>query len=241
MARPMNTPATSRPRAVLFDSGGIFLLPEHKRIVGAFARAEVVISPDKLDDAHYRAATHFTTSLDVEADWAGSWSGYLDAYIDACDIVTDDRDEVHQHLDSEFADAALWLSVAPGSREGLRAVAETNVVLGVVSNADGQMAARLREREVLQVGPGMGVEVGCVIDSGDVGVMKPDPRIFQIALDALDVEPSEAWYIGDMPAFDIVGARRAGLRPFLLDPLGLHGDADYECVATLAELATLIQ
>lgn len=226
---------------MLFDSGGIFLLPEHERIVQAFARAEVVVSSDGLDDAHYRAATHFTTDIDVEADWAGSWSGYLEAYIDACGIVTDDREEVHQHLDSEFADAALWLSVAPGSRAGLQAVADTGVLLGVVSNADGLMASRLRELEILQVGPGVGVQVGCVIDSGDVGVMKPDPRIFQIAIDSLGVEPADAWYIGDMPAFDIVGARRAGLHPFLVDPLALHGDADYDSVASLTELATLIQ
>ncbi len=229
-----------RPRAVLFDSGGIFLLPQHERIIGAFARAEVTVSPDRLDDAHYRAAARFTTETDVEADWAGSWRGYLSDYVDACGIGADDHEEVHLHLDSEFADAALWLSVAPGSRDGLRSVAETGVLLGVVSNADGVMAARLRELEILQVGPGAGVEVGCVIDSGEVGVMKPDPRIFHIALEALEVEPADAWYIGDMPAFDVVGARRAGLRPFLMDPLGLHLDADYDRVASLTEVATLI-
>jgi putative hydrolase of the HAD superfamily len=80
-----------------------------------------------------------------------------------------------------------------------------------------------------------------VIDSGEVGVMMPDPRIFRIALDALAVEPADAWYVGDMPAFDIVGARRAGIRPFLMDPLGLHVDADYDTVASLAELAKLIE
>ena len=230
----------TEPRAVLFDAGGIFLLPQHERIIGAFSRADVVIASEGLDDAHYRAAARFTTEVDFEADWVGSWRGYLDAYVDACGVTIDDPGDVHRHLDSEFADAALWLSVAQGCREGLRAVAQTGVLLGVVSNADGMMGNRLRELEILQVGPGLGVEVGCVIDSGDVGVMKPDPRIFKIALDALEVEPADAWYVGDMPAFDIVGARRAGIRPFIIDPLGLHVDADYDRVASLTELAALI-
>ena len=45
-------------------------------------------------------------------------------------------------------------------------------------------------RRVLQVGPGLGVEVACVIDSGAVGVSKPDPRIFHLALDAIGVAAS---------------------------------------------------
>jgi FMN phosphatase YigB (HAD superfamily) len=93
---------------------------------------------------------------------------------------------------------------------------------------------------VLQVGPGMGVEVACVIDSGEVGVSKPDPHIFRIALDAIGVEPHDTWYLGDMPGIDVVGARAAGLRPFVMDPYGLHEGADYERVGSVAELAAPI-
>jgi putative hydrolase of the HAD superfamily len=67
--------------------------------------------------------------------------------------------------------------------------------------------------------------------------MKPDPRIFTIALDAMAIDADRAWYVGDMPAIDVVGARRAGLRPVLMDPLGLHHDADYDRVGSLADLA----
>ncbi len=128
----------------------------------------------------------------------------------------------------------------PGSREGLQLLASTGVRLGIVSNADGLMGSRLEEHGILQVGPGAGLAVDCVIDSGNVGVMKPDPRIFRIALEAMGVEPGDAWYIGDMPGIAVVGARRAGMRPFVIDPLGLHADADYDAVASLADLATLV-
>ena len=231
----------TKPRAVLLDSGGIFLLPDHRRIVDAFQRAGRVVDPAILDDAHYRAAARFTTDLDVEADWAGCWTSYLHTYVEACGVTDGDLDEVHRHLDSEFADAALWVRVADGCRAGIAALADAGVRLGIVSNADGLMGARLRERELVQVGPGMGTPVDCVIDSGDVGVMKPDERIFKIALDAMGLEAEDAWYIGDMPAIDVVGACRGGLRPFIIDPLGIHPSDEYTPVPSLNALAELVE
>jgi len=231
---------TGAPSAVLLDAGGVFVLPEHDRVLGAFERAGWLPEAGVLDTAHYRGAAAFTVEVDVETDWAGCWQQYLLDYVDACGTPADWRAEVHQHLDSEFADAALWCQVIDGSVDGLRALAATGVRLGVVSNADGVMGERLRELEVLQVGPGVGVPVECVVDSGAVGVMKPDPRIFRVALDLLDLPPERVWYVGDMPGIDVVGARRAGIRPFLVDPLGLHHHAGYDRVASLAELAARI-
>lgn len=228
------------PKAVLLDAGGVFVLPSPDRVVGAYERAGCRVAPDLLADAHYRAAACFTTDLDVEADWAACWLEYLSAYVDACGIDEADRDEAHRHLDSEFADAALWVEPIGGSREGLAALAATGVAVGIVSNADGLMGQRLSALDVCQVGSGMAVDVACVIDSGSVGVMKPDPRIFQAALDVMGIDPEDAWYVGDMPAIDVVGARRAGLWPILMDPLGLHHDADYDRVDSLMELAERI-
>jgi putative hydrolase of the HAD superfamily len=232
---------TVAPHAVLLDAGGVFLLPDPARIVAAFARAEVSVSPATLADAHYRAAAAFRPELDLDARWAESWQEYLAAYARACCDDGADLAFVHEHLDSEFADAALWSEVIPDSVTGLRALAATGVRLGVVSNADGLMARRLREREILQVGPGPGVEVGCVVDSGEVGVMKPDPRIFELALHALGVDAGETWFVGDMPAFDVRGAANAGIHAVLLDPLGIHAAAPYDTVASLGDLARRIE
>ncbi len=232
--------AMTPPEAVLLDVGGVLLLPDHDRICDAFRRAGSVAPRDALDRAHYMAAAGFTTDKDALGDWVGCWQRYLDDYLDACDVPADEREDVHRHLDSEFADAALWSAVAPGAREGLADLARTGVALGIVSNADGVMGERLRRLELLQVGPGVGVEAACVIDSGAVGVMKPDPSIFELALDALRLTPGVTWYVGDIPGIDVVGARRAGLRPFLLDPFELHHGADYERVGSLRELARLV-
>ena len=50
-----------------------------------------------------------------------------------------------------------------------------------------------------------------IVDSTVVGVMKPDARIFEIALAALDVLPAEAIYIGDSYVPDMKGAKGAGM------------------------------
>jgi len=229
-----------RPKAVLLDVGGVFFVPLHDRILGAFDRAGCAPDADILDRAHYAGACAFP-ARDDEREWAERWHAYLEGFIVACDIPEDQREEVHAHLDSEFADAALWFRELPGCRDGLRQLAATGVRLGIISNADGVIGQRLAEAELLQVGPGIGVEVDCVIDSGAVGVAKPDPRIFELALDAMSIEPGDAWYVGDMPGIDVVGARAAGLFPVVMDPYEFHLDADYARVASLAELASRIE
>ena len=233
-------PRSDAPVAVLLDAGGVFVLPDPDRILGAFTRAECSVPRGVLADAHYRAAARFHVGRDVETCWTEAWLEYLQTYVDECGVPPDRRDEAHLHLDSEFADAALWIDPGPGSREGLQALAETGVRLGIISNADGMMGSRLAQLELCQVGPGIGVEIECVVDSGNVGVMKPDPRIFHAAIDLLGLDPDQVWYVGDMPAIDVVGARRAGIRPYLMDPLSLHLDAGFERISSLAALAELI-
>jgi putative hydrolase of the HAD superfamily len=225
---------------VLLDVGGIFFVPLHDRILGAFERAGLAPPADTLDRAHYAGARAFPADVDVQADWQSSWRQYLDGYMSECATPDDQREEVHAHLDSEFADAALWLRELPGCRDGIRALAATGVRLGIISNADGLIGRRLAEVELLQVGPGIGVPVECLIDSGAVGVMKPDPRIFRLALDAMGIDADDAWYVGDMPGIDVAGARAAGLFPVVMDPYAFHLDADYARVASLSELAAIV-
>jgi len=229
----------SNPQAVLLDVGGVFFVPEHDRILGAFMRAGFTPPGEILDRAHFEGARQFP--MEDPLDWAPAWQQYLDGYITACGVPDELREDVHEHLDSEFADAALWMREFPGSRAGLAELADAGARLGVVSNADGLIGQRLAEQGVLQVGPGIGVEVECVIDSGAVGVMKPDPRIFYLALDAMGLTPEDAWYVGDMPGIDVAGACKAGIRPVLMDPYSLHLDEDYDRVASLHELAERIK
>lgn len=51
--------------------------------------------------------------------------------------------------------------------------------------------------------------------SSRLGYKKPDPRLFAKALGAIHVLPEHALYVGDNPARDLVGAKRAGLKSVL--------------------------
>ena len=88
-----------------------------------------------------------------------------------------------------------------------------------------------------------------VVVSDDVGVAKPDPRIFRVALGRLDVPASAAVYVGDMD-LDARGALDAGLHPVLVrrggrGDWGSYSEAvdcsyDLEKVTIIERLADLL-
>ncbi|MNN54659.1 Pyrimidine 5'-nucleotidase YjjG [compost metagenome] len=51
-----------------------------------------------------------------------------------------------------------------------------------------------------------------IIVSGDLGIKKPDERIYRIALERLGVSAEEAVIVGDHPVNDIWGAAQVGIR-----------------------------
>ena len=83
--------------------------------------------------------------------------------------------------------------------------------LGVVSNYSGNLEVCLEELDLLQL-------FDVVIDSANVGVRKPDPRIFRLALEPLAAEPAVTWMVGDNPDTDLVPAAALGLRTCWLAP-----------------------
>ncbi|MGZ8734158.1 MAG: HAD family hydrolase [Acidimicrobiia bacterium] len=240
----MATPPEQKIDTLLLDVGGVFLLPSHGPIVGALERAEIPVDAARLDRAHYAGAASYPVDVldvvDDEAPLDEFWRAYLTAFISECGVPSDRTEQAIEHLGSEFATDGLWKRIAPGSVDALRTIDATGIRMGIVSNAGGTMDARLRDLEILQVGPGVGVEVGTLIDSGAVGVEKPDPRIFRLALDALDADPDHTAYVGDMPLFDVVGARRAGLRPLLMDPFGFQDRVTCERITSLADVVPLL-
>jgi FMN phosphatase YigB (HAD superfamily) len=99
--------------------------------------------------------------------------------------------------------------VAPGARTALRILRSHGVRIGIVSNVtleSGAGARRLLERLRLTA------LVDVVVLSTDDGIAKPDPRLFLRCLRRLKVDPSRAWYLGDLPT-DVRGAVAAGVRP----------------------------
>ena len=105
----------------------------------------------------------------------------------------------------------------------------SRVTLVVVSNANGTLRAHMDRI-------GLSTLLDIVIDSQDEGVEKPDPRLFQIALERAGARPESTIHVGDLYQVDVVGARSAGMRAVLLDETGLHPDADCDRVASACRI-----
>lgn len=83
-----------------------------------------------------------------------------------------------------------------------------------------------------------------VVISGEVGIAKPDPSIFGLALQKLGVEPENAWHVGDSLGTDVAGALDAELVAVWLNRAEVsrnEGDPkpDYE-IHSLRELTALL-
>lgn len=79
--------------------------------------------------------------------------------------------------------------------------------VGVVSNN------LLEEQQEKLRHCGLDRHIDALVVSEETGVSKPDPRIFEIALERLEVKAADAVMLGDSWAADVVGARAAGIRP----------------------------
>jgi putative hydrolase of the HAD superfamily len=223
---------TKRFDAVLFDAGGVLVLPDPTVIAPLLARYGAST------DEHVHRRAHYT-GMKAKSDRSEpeqSWDVYDVAYVTAVGVDRADLDEAAYVLGLTRS-PWLWRWMIPESRRALATLADAGVPMGVVSNASGQIEATL-QREVCQVGAGAHVEMRCIVDSHVVGVTKPDPAIFDHALAYFaEFERSRIVYVGDSVTMDIGAADAAGLHPILLDPYDDHVGADFERIGSVVDLA----
>jgi putative hydrolase of the HAD superfamily len=222
--------------AVFLDVGGVFHLPDHALMTEALRRAGVdgPLDPVALDRAHYAGVAAL---VDWPAAEAGIWTAYEEAYAREAGASPECIPDAVAELDVAFGRAGVWSRLVPGSLDGLRALHDTGVTLAIVSNSDGTLEGRLAREGICQAGPGRGVPMSIVIDSAAVGVAKPDPAIFRIALEATGAAPERVLHIGDTVGADVDGALAAGVRPLHLDPYNFCGDDSHPHIADLLTVA----
>jgi len=105
----------------------------------------------------------------------------------------------------------LWRKRIPGMFELVHELVEKGIPVGIISNSEGRLAELLAEL-------GEAAPFRVVVDSGRVGIDKPDPRIFQLAAQGLDTELSRIVHVGDAWEADVMGARNAGARAVWFAP-----------------------
>jgi putative hydrolase of the HAD superfamily len=216
---------------VFLDAGGVLLFPNWTRIQTALAAQGVHVTAGEIARAEPRARKQLDDqrTIGTTTDASRGWL-FFDLILEHAGVRRSPATaaalaELHAYHQANN----LWELVPEGVRPALSALRERGLTLVVVSNANGTLRKHMDRI-------GLAPHVDIVIDSQDEGVEKPDPRLFQIALERAGARPESTIHVGDLYQVDVVGARAAGLRGVLLDETGLHPDADCDRVGSLAEL-----
>jgi FMN phosphatase YigB (HAD superfamily) len=119
---------------------------------------------------------------------------------------------IRESVDDKQTLDEMNLVMAPGARGALIELASRfrlGLVTDTILSPETSVRAGLRK---------LGIEsfFDTIVTSLDVGVEKPDAKIFSTALQQLEASPSEALMVGNDPRRDILGARAAGIRSVLV-------------------------
>lgn len=219
MPRPDRAPL----RALFFDAGNTLIRMDFAAIAGALAGLGAPVEPERLERAEWRARVRLDADLlarPESTESAGVAERYLTYVLEEAGLREPRVVAGLLAWRRAFnAPLGLWTAPAPRAAEAVRLARQAGLRTGVISNSDGTVR-RILERL------GLAADLDFVLDSREVGVEKPDPRIFALALERAGVRAAEAAYVGDLYSVDVLGARRAGLRAVLLDPGGCWGPRD---------------
>lgn len=220
---------------VFLDAGGVLVYPNWTRVSDALGRHGIHVSPDALARAEPIAKRQLDTSATISGttDSSRGWL-YFDLILTAAGIPLGDATAAAlDDLQSYHRESNLWEFVPPHVGPTLDALRRRGLTLAVVSNANGTLC---RHFDRLGLTPAF----GCVLDSCDVKVEKPNPRIFQIALERSGGRAETTIHVGDIYHVDVLGARNAGIRPVLLDEAGLYAEVDCPRIRALPDLLDLL-
>lgn len=150
-----------------------------------------------------------------------------------------------QSVDIAKAAAQIhWEAEAKGYRLyedaqfAVRALQRAGVRMALVTNGPSQL--QRRKIEIL----GIASWFEAVLVSAEVGHSKPEPEIYDLALASLDVDPGDAWFVGDNLFTDIAGANNVGMPSVWVnrtgEPLPPDAPAPTHEVRTLTPLPDLM-
>jgi 2-haloacid dehalogenase len=163
----------------------------------------------------------------------------------------DFADVTAQALD--FALAALGIDLGSGERARLQGAYLTLAPFPDVATALAQLAPRPRwilsngtlgMLEPLVRHTGLDVHLDGVLSVDPAGIYKPNPRVYQLALDRLPVPPPRIGFVSSN-GWDAIGAKAFGFTTFWINrtgaPVDRHGPAPDRIISTLADLPPLLR
>lgn len=184
------------------------------QIAGIVSRPEAATSSDREDYDMWRAIT-------------GNVYGKI-AELRGIDF----EDWFHRLYDT-FGKTESW-RLYPEVPQVLAELKRAGLKMGIVSNWD----TRLRN---IVNGLGLAEWMDFILISAEVGYRKPNPIIFEQALQQAGVRASEAIHVGDSYEEDAVGAMRSGLRAVVVDRRKKYSHLDgVTVIPDLKSLAALV-
>jgi len=229
-----------RPRldAVVFDAGGTLVRLDFEWMAEAVSELGAPLDATRLRRAEIEGRRRYDASVGPPRragdphpplGTSGDIRAYFAGMMEAAGVSPPVLEPAVERFLARQKGPGLWSRPMEGARAAIDGVTALGLRRAVVSNSDGRAEWHLERCGVRD-----GFEL--VVDSEIVGVEKPDPRIFEIALDQLGVAAAHALYVGDIRSVDEAGARAAGMHFVLLDPYGDYGDGSAAAIAGIARL-----
>ena len=141
----------------------------------------------------------------AEQVYIAQWPDFLRRHGVADEALIAAAHEIFRH---EWFEQMVLYEDAPPTLEALR----TRYRLGLITNGPSEIQQRKIERF------GLRNYLDVLIVSEEVGLAKPDPAIFALALEQLGVGPAAALFVGDSPEHDLRGAAAAGIAYIWMNP-----------------------
>lgn len=220
---------------VFLDAGGVLVFPNWTRVSNALTRRGVNASAEALAAADPRARRQLDTGGTIKAtnDAGRGWLYFNLVLTEAGIPLSEATDAALDELHEYHRETNLWEFVPDTVVPALTALRTAGYRLVVVSNANGTLHAKFDRL-------GLTPLVDCVLDSCEFGVEKPDPKLFEIAIERSGARPETTVHVGDLYHVDVLGARAAGLTGVLYDEAGLYDNVDCPKVGSLAEFVELV-
>ncbi|MDZ7362818.1 MAG: HAD family hydrolase [candidate division KSB1 bacterium] len=214
----------NRTEAILFDVGQTFLYPDFPFLKNLLA--EYGVATDLLPLQKGAALAREKTFRHREKE---NWKEYLTFWMQYVGAPEAAIPEILVRILERHKREHLWSWPDPTAAAVFANLKKLGYRLGVISNSDGSIERSMNKFGFVPF-------FDCMIDSHVVGVEKPDPRIFELALQQLGLPADRCVYVGDNYDRDVIGARRAGLVPILIDPFEVVAEKDVPRIKALSDL-----
>jgi len=206
-------------RTILFDAGGVLLDLDYAFLKRLLTARHVATTVEALAESESIARTTIDRRVREGGRSSEAWRDYFRILLTRVGAPPEGTEEIIDTLAEAHQRVGLWTVAIEGAVQTVRALKDAGHRLGVVSNAEGRVAIDL-------AGAGYAGLFETIVDSHVVGVEKPDPAIFRIALERMNAVPETTVFLGDVPSVDVAGARAAGLIAVLLDRHDLYASVD---------------